>query len=173
LEDAPNVSLDDYLSMIEGKTASLLAASCAIGALLAGAETTSVEQFYEFGRRLGLAFQVQDDILGCWGDASETGKSSADDIRAGKRSYPIVIAFERASRAQRDRLSAVLGDAAASDADIGVVRGLLEELGAREDGERAARDHADAAIEALRRLALGDQRVELEALARFAAERSA
>jgi len=163
----------DYLAMIDGKTAALLGASCAIGALLSGVDEATVRQFYEFGRRLGLAFQIRDDLLGCWGDASETGKSSGDDIRAGKQSYPIVVALEQASEKEREQLRTVLGRADTSDAELSTCRGLLEQLGARDDGERAAREHAEAAIEALRGLSLGDQRVELEALARFAAERSA
>lgn len=172
-EDGRQITSTDYIAMIEGKTAALLAACCAIGALLGGAGEAAVEQFYEFGRRLGLAFQVRDDLLGCWGDASQTGKSSGDDIRAGKQSYPIAVALERASAEEREQLRAVLGEANATDAELSTARALLERLGARDDGDRAARDHAEAAIEALRDLSLGDQRVELESLARFAAERSA
>jgi geranylgeranyl diphosphate synthase type I len=172
-ETQPDVSVAEYLAMIEGKTAALIAAACAIGALLGGADDRTVRAFYEFGRRLGLAFQIRDDVLGCWGDAVETGKSSGDDIRAGKRSYPIVVGLEFASEEERQQLRSVLGRADASDHDVQLARTLLEGLDAKESGERAAREHAEGAIEALRRLALGDHRAELEALARFAAERSA
>jgi len=172
-ESQAEVTMRDYVAMIEGKTAALLAASCAIGALLGGANEAGVRAFYEYGRRLGLAFQIQDDILGCWGDAAETGKSSGDDIRAGKQSYPIVVALERGSEAERKRLRSVLGRTNATDSELSTAREMLERLGARDDGEQAARQHAEAAIEALRGLSLGDQRIELEALARFAAERSA
>jgi geranylgeranyl diphosphate synthase type I len=172
-ERQQQVGAADYLAMIEGKTAALLAAACAIGALLGGVDEVTVRHFHEFGRRLGLAFQIRDDVLGVWGDAAETGKSSGDDIRAGKQSYPIVFALERAPAEERKQLVAVLGRADASDEDLTATRELLEKLGARADGERVARDHAEAAIEALRGLSLGDERTELEALARFAAERSA
>jgi geranylgeranyl diphosphate synthase type I len=170
-EDQRQITRDEYLAMIEGKTAALLAACCDIGALLGGANDDAVRQLYEYGRRLGLAFQIRDDLLGCWGDASETGKSSGDDIRAGKQSYPIVVALERASIAERERLRSLLGRADLGADELSSVRELLERLGARDDGERAAREHADAAIEALRGLTLGDERAELEALARFAVER--
>ena len=172
-EDGRPIGSADYLAMIDGKTAALLGACCAIGALLGGAGQAAVRGLHEFGRRLGLAFQVRDDLLGCWGDASETGKSSGDDIRAGKQSYPIVIALERASDQQRAQLRAVLGRANSSDAELSQARALLERLGARRDGEQAASEHAEAAIQALRGISLGDQRIELEALARFAAERNA
>ena len=171
-EDQRQITLVDYLAMIEGKTAALLAACCAIGALLAGTSDETVRSLHEYGRRLGLAFQIRDDLLGCWGDASETGKSSGDDIRAGKQSYPIVAALERASAEEREQLRSLLGRADASASDVASARALLERLGARTDGERAAREHAEAAIEALRALSLGDERQELEALARFAADRS-
>lgn len=167
------VSIDDYLAMIEGKTAALLAASCAIGALLGGADDSGVRAFHEYGRRLGLAFQIRDDILGCWGDSTETGKSSGDDIRAGKRSYPIVVGLEFASDEERRQVSSVLGREDATDQDVAAVRSLLEGLDAKENGERAALEHAEAAIEALSGLSLGDQRTALVGLARFAAERSA
>jgi len=171
-EDQRRITRDDYLAMIEGKTASLLAACCGIGALLGGANDAAVRGLQEYGRRLGLAFQIRDDLLGCWGDASETGKSSGDDIRAGKQSYPIVVALERASDEERGRLASLLGRADLSPDDMSRARALLERLGARDDGERTAREHAEAAIEALRGLTLGDERHELEALARFAAERA-
>jgi geranylgeranyl diphosphate synthase type I len=172
-ETQADVSIDEYLAMIEGKTAALLGASCAIGALLGGADDAGVRSFYEYGRRLGLAFQIRDDILGCWGEVAETGKSSGDDIRAGKRSYPIVVGLEFASEEEREQLRGVLGRADASDDDVQMARTLLAGLDARENGERAAREHAEAAVEALRGLSLGDHRSELEALARFAAERRA
>ncbi len=171
-EDEYEITRNDYLAMIEGKTASLLAACCAIGGLLGSANDAVVRGLYEYGRRLGLGFQIRDDLLGCWGDAAETGKSSGDDIRAGKQSYPIVVALEHASGDESERLRSLLGRPDISAQDLSSARELLERLGARSDGERSAREHAEAAIEALRGLSLGDERAELEALARFAAERT-
>ena len=146
--ERPQMSLDDYLAMIEGKTASLMAACCGIGALLGGADDATVRALEEFGRRLGLAFQVRDDLLGIWSSASETGKPAGDDLRSGKRSYPVVAALDRASDEERRVLLALL--------------------------ERAALHPAEAAIASLGGLALqAERRRELEALARFAAERNA
>ncbi len=89
------LSLQDYWSMIEGKTASLLASGAQIGALLGSESESSAERFREFGRLLGLAFQVQDDILGIWGDEAMTGKSAASDLVEGKSSLPVLYAMER------------------------------------------------------------------------------
>ncbi len=168
------IDKNDYLTMIEGKSAVLLAASTGIGALLGDAPKEIVDALYEFGRRLGLAFQIRDDALGIWGDPKETGKPAGDDLRAGKKSYPVVAALERASPDECQTLLALLADDELDDA--GVQRGcaLLDRLGAREECDRAALIHAKAAIVSLAGLVLQPKRLqELEQLARFAAERRA
>jgi len=170
----PHVSRDAYLAMIEGKTASLLAACCGIGALLGGADGATIAGLEEFGRQLGLAFQIRDDLLGVWGNTAETGKPARDDLRAGKRSYPVVAALESASEDDRRMLLALLERAAHDEEAIAAASALLERLGARGESERAALVHAEAAVASLAGLALqADRRQELEQLARFAAERNA
>lgn len=164
-DDASNVN--SYLSMIEGKTAALLAASCGIGALLGGDSVDTADHLHEYGRHTGLAFQIRDDLLGVWGNVAETGKPAGDDLREGKRSYPVVIALERASAQQQAELLACLSQGNSQHA-----LAILEELDARKACEVAAMDQAEAAIEALKNLPLDpDHRGELEGLARFAAER--
>ncbi len=166
------VNLADYLAMIEGKTAALLAASSAMGALLGGAPEEAIDALHEFGRRLGLAFQIQDDVLGIWGLMEETGKPAGDDLRQGKKSYPVVFAIEHASAAERSTLLELLDEGEAREDAVGRAYELLERLGAREAGERAALEHAEAAIARLRDVKLDSQRrSELELLARFAAQR--
>ena len=160
---------ETYVRMIEGKTAALLAASCGIGALAGGATDATVAALYEFGRRLGLAFQIRDDLLGVWGDPSETGKAHGDDLRAGKRSLPTIVALEHASDEERGVLERSLG----TD-NIDPALELLASLGARSECEYAAEEHAEAAVAALRPVDLESARkAELEGLARFAAERRA
>lgn len=161
-----------YLDMIEGKTAALLAASCAIGALLAGADGSAIDALGEFGRRLGLAFQVRDDVLGVWGDPALTGKPVGGDLSEGKKSYPVVVALDRSGE-RRQELLAVLHDAA-SGGDVANAQGLLESLGARGVAERQALQHAASALASLAGVQIvAARRRELEALARFAALRSA
>jgi geranylgeranyl diphosphate synthase type I len=128
----------------------------------------------EFGRRLGLAFQIRDDVLGIWGDVEETGKPIGDDLRGGKKSYPVIVGFERASEDERHVLLRLVGDERLDLDGVQRARALLERLGAREESERAALGHAEAAISSLRRPTLQPERkTELEQLARFAAQRSA
>ena len=89
-EDRTDVKVEDYWMMVAGKTASLLSASCHIGAILGNSDESTEEAYRSFGHFLGLAFQVQDDILGIWGDENVTGKSAASDLIERKKSLPVL-----------------------------------------------------------------------------------
>ncbi len=89
------VTVEEYMTMIRGKTGALLAAAAEVGALLAGAEAQRREAFRRFGETLGLAFQVWDDYLGIWGDPAKTGKSAADDLIAGKKTLPVLYGLQQ------------------------------------------------------------------------------
>ncbi len=94
-EDEPNLPLDLYWQMIEGKTSSLLSACLALGSLVGGGDDMLQKTMTRFGTQVGLAFQVQDDYLGIWGNASETGKSATSDLEARKKTYPVLLGLER------------------------------------------------------------------------------
>ena len=94
-ENRTNLSSEDYWPMINGKTATLIAACTQLGALIAGANSETVENYRKFGEYVGLAFQVYDDILGIWGDAEITGKSIESDLVEGKKSLPVLFALEK------------------------------------------------------------------------------
>lgn len=112
-EGRQDLTLDDYWPMVAGKTAALLAACTELGALVAGAEQAQRQAYRQFGHDLGLAFQVQDDLLGIWGDALLTGKSNQSDLVEGKKSLPVLYgltqqgAFAEAWRRGRPRPEAV------------------------------------------------------------------
>jgi len=89
-EKRTDLTPDDYWPMIAGKTAALLSACCHLGALLGGAVEAKQDSYRSFGQYLGLAFQVQDDILGIWGNETVTGKSAASDLVEGKNSLPVL-----------------------------------------------------------------------------------
>ena len=90
-ETENNVSLDRYLEMIRLKTACLISASIRIGALLAGVDESTDHFLEDVGEHVGLAFQIQDDYLGIWGDTSTTGKSNLTDLTTRKKTYPILL----------------------------------------------------------------------------------
>jgi len=138
-ESRPSVSEAEYVYMIGGKTAELVATACAIGAMVAGSEAT---QCYEdFGREVGFAFQIEDDLLGIWGDPRVTGKPAGNDIINRKKSLPVAYGLERSERL-RDLY-------AATDIDVAAVVAELDRCGARRYSEALAAQHHQRALSAL------------------------
>ena len=90
-EKRTDLGVEDYWPMISGKTAALLSGCCALGALLGGADEPEIDAYRSFGHYLGLAFQIQDDILGIWGNEAITGKSAASDLLEGKKTLPVLV----------------------------------------------------------------------------------
>ena len=101
------MSVEYYLDMIGRKTAALIAGSVKAGAMLATDDAAVVEAYRSFGWALGMAFQINDDLLGIWGDEQATGKQPSD-IEARKQTLPLLHALEHAVEADRDRLEAIL-----------------------------------------------------------------
>jgi geranylgeranyl diphosphate synthase type I len=89
-EQQADLTIEDYWPMVSDKTAALLAACCALGSLLSEVDESTQEAYRDFGHYLGLAFQVQDDLLGIWGDSVLTGKSAESDLASGKKSLPVL-----------------------------------------------------------------------------------
>jgi len=172
-ESRSRVSLDEYEAMIAGKTAALLAASAGIGAIAAGADGGTTHALVECGRMLGMAFQIQDDVLGIWGEAAETGKSASDDIRSRKKSFPVVYAFDHLSGGDLDELERIYAATAIGDRDAERVMELLQSVHARAASTEAAERWAARALEAIAGARLGDQRRDIEALAAFFVHRRA
>jgi geranylgeranyl diphosphate synthase type I len=160
-EARSEVGSAEYLQMIEGKTAALLAAAAAAGAQVSEAPLEVRDAYFQFGRRLGMAFQLLDDMLGIWGEPDATGKSAADDLRQGKKTYPVVLGLQRSPAFARAWAS---GRTATPDVDG--LRHALEACGAdratRREAERLTQEAMDALQEAEPRPPAAD---ELRALA--------
>jgi geranylgeranyl diphosphate synthase, type II len=103
-EKLPMVPLDDYINMIQLKTSVLLASSLKMGAILGGAGQGNQEHMYEFGRNLGIAFQIQDDYLDGFGDPAKFGKQVGGDILVNKKTFLMIQALEKANEAQKKEL---------------------------------------------------------------------
>jgi len=107
-EKQQEVGFDEYLNMINLKTSVLLAASLQMGAILGGASERNQKLIYEFGRKLGLAFQVQDDYLDAFGDPDKFGKQVGGDIKANKKTFLLIHALQVASSEQKNTLFELL-----------------------------------------------------------------
>lgn len=94
-EKHDDVSIEEYWSMVEGKTGALISACCELGAICSTCNEDKRNTYREFGRLFGLAFQVQDDLLGIWGDSILTGKSNQSDLMSGKKTLPIIYGLEK------------------------------------------------------------------------------
>jgi geranylgeranyl diphosphate synthase type II len=105
------VSLDEYVNMITLKTSVLLAASLQLGAILGGSGQGNQQHLYEFGKNLGVAFQVQDDYLDAFGDPDKFGKQVGGDIIANKKTFLMIYALEVATETQKKELAVLMGDA--------------------------------------------------------------
>jgi geranylgeranyl diphosphate synthase type I len=144
-EERQDLGVEDYWPMIAGKTAALLSASCHIGALLGAADENRQEAYRAFGHYLGLAFQVQDDILGIWGDEVLTGKSAASDLIEGKNSLPILAGLGANGRfAERWQKGPIRAE------EVQEVARILVNEGAYETAADAARQMTDLALMSLR-----------------------
>jgi geranylgeranyl diphosphate synthase type I len=172
-EEEEDVSLDDYLTMIYKKTGALFEASAVLGGLTATDEAYVLEELANFGRSLGIAFQIRDDILGIVGKEEELGKPVYSDIREGKKTLPIIYALKELDGKDREKLIMVLGKKDASRSELEEAAKLIEASGAIEYSEKKAREYVSKAVNSLRSaLPDNEYRRILEKLAEFVAERT-
>ncbi len=153
-EQRDDVAVADYLTMIGGKTGALTRCACWIGARMAGADTQRVERLAEFGSALGVGFQLRDDILGVWGTTEETGKSPADDIRRRKKSLPVLMLHERATRSEQATLDVIYDDDDVTDDEIEIVLNLMRQYEIEQDVQAQVRSWHDQARELLESAAI-------------------
>jgi len=159
-EERLDIAVEEYLHMIGGKSASLIAASTEIGALLAADDPRIVASWREFGWEMGLAFQMVDDILGIWGDPQVTGKSAASDILSKKKTLSILYALatlregDAEEIAQGEALRRIYQQEELSASDVAQVLALLDAAGAREYVQTEAEAHTGRALATLDRLGL-------------------
>ena len=149
-EGQDDVNLSDYLNMIRLKTAVLLGAALQIGALCANADKQDAQNLYEFGCHLGIAFQLQDDILDVFGDPEIFGKQAGGDILSNKKTYLKLRALEKASTSQASDLKKWYSSKEFDSVEkVTAVTQLFENLNVREDAEMEMRRHYDIALKSL------------------------
>ena len=163
-ESRDDVSMNDYLRMIELKTSVALAASLKIGGLLGGGGERNQNLLYEFGRKLGIAFQVQDDYLDAFGDQQKTGKQSGGDILANKKTFLLIHALESAPH-QHELKEIIMSDTADK---VKKVLDVYKDCKADEWALQLKNKYFDEALNHLEDIAVLSRRKEpLKELARF------
>ena len=166
-ETRNDVREEEYIEMIRLKTSVLLACAVKIGAILAGASKEDQENLYKFGEQIGLAFQLQDDLLDVYGDPKVFGKNIGGDITSNKKTYMLINAVNRANDAQRQEL---MGWIEAKDFDreekVKAVTRLYDEIGIRQLCEQKMETYYEHAQQYLSKVSVAEERkAELQAYA--------
>lgn len=158
-ETRTDVTEDEYIEMIRLKTSVLLACAMKIGAILAGAPADDADNLYKFGEQMGLAFQLQDDLLDVYGDPKVFGKEIGGDITCNKKTYMLINAYNRANNEQRAEL---LKWVSAKDFDrkekVAAVTRLYNEIGIRQLCEEKINYYFDEAKKYLAKVNVGEER---------------
>jgi len=165
-----DLSVEDYLRVIRFKTAKLFEASARLGAVLAGAEISVEDACADYGRSLGTAFQLIDDVLDYGGDTHELGKNIGDDLREGKPTLPLLLAMQRGTEAQRLLIRHAIEHGEAER--LPEIVDIVCRTGALEATRQAARTEADKACATLQKLPATRAREALLELCVRSVERS-
>ena len=166
-ETRNDVTEDEYIEMIRLKTSVLLACACKVGAIMAGASSDDTDNLYKFGEKLGLAFQLQDDLLDVYGDPAVFGKNIGGDITSNKKTYMLINAFNRATPAQREELTKWVN---AKEFDrnekVAAVTNLYNEIGIRKLCEQKMEQYYQESLVYLAKVNVSEERkAELKAYA--------
>lgn len=167
----PNSTESDYMRVIENKTAILFQAAGQCGTLLAGAEEAIATALRQFGRHLGIAFQLIDDVLDYAGDADSLGKNVGDDLAEGKPTLPLIYAMEHADANALRLIRRSLTEEQVSDKDLQDVIQIVGNSGALEYTRNLAEEQADMARSCLEVLPESEYRNTLYELVDFAVKR--
>lgn len=167
-ESRNEVDINEYMEMIRLKTAVLIAASLKAGAISGGADMLEADLLYEFGRNLGMAFQLRDDYLDVFGRQEKFGKKIGNDIVSNKKTFLLIKALELASSSQRGKLLELIpGENADPDEKVAAVREIYRELNLDEISDQAANSYFQQSMQYLERV--GAPAARKESLAGFAA----
>lgn len=157
-EDRNDVAVEEYINMIRLKTSVLLGCALKTGALLAEGAEVDCEALYEAGVNMGLAFQLQDDLLDVWGDPKTFGKEIGGDIMNNKKTFLLINAMQLAKGDDADELRHWLNDPYATrDEKVAGVTALYERLGVRQLAQEAIADYNARAIKAFNRVKISDE----------------
>jgi len=161
----------EYITMISKKTAALFDVSCAMGAICATNKSNDILNLSSFGKNLGIAFQITDDLIGVMGDPKVTKKPVGNDLREGKKSLPILMAIKLAKGKNKKIILKAFGNSKVTRNDLNKAVGVIRSLGIEENVRKQALKYADKAEKSLTRYS-GSAKTELIALLDFVVQRS-
>lgn len=157
-ESRLDVTEQEYLEMIRLKTAVLLAGSMKIGALIGGAEASDADRIYSFAENVGMAFQLQDDLLDVYGDEKTFGKAIGGDIASNKKTFMLISALEKANGVQKNELNRWINLATFDrDEKVDAITTLYNELKIKELAQARINEYFDAAIHDVNELNISNE----------------
>ena len=165
-ENRDQVSETEYIRMIELKTSVLLAAALKIGAIIGGANNSDAELLYEFGRNIGLAFQLQDDLLDVYGNTEVFGKIIGGDIVANKKTFLLIKAKELAKSKEREILEKYLNDKSClREEKVKAITSIYDNINIKNITQNKIQEYHNKALEFLNKVSVSDERkIELKKL---------
>jgi geranylgeranyl diphosphate synthase type I len=163
----------DYISMIEKKTASLFELSCSLGVLSAdNCNKVDLDRLSVFGKNIGIAFQLIDDLIGIVGDPKVTGKAVGNDIREGKKTYPMVLVLEKADLQEKNKLLRIFGSRNTTDWELKDAIKIVSGLGIEQDIRTLAEAYISRALRSIDAYIESEPKRALQTSADFIAQRS-
>ncbi|HCD52764.1 MAG TPA: polyprenyl synthetase family protein [Balneolaceae bacterium] len=165
--DRPEITLEDYIEMISGKTAALLSSSLELGGITAHASTDERARLDQLGKEMGIAFQIQDDLLDAIANPEKFGKRPGGDIFEGKKTYLTILALERANSDQKEVILNTLNSKKTDEASVNKVLELMNELKVIEDVSEIVRKTYQNANDLIAQFNESKYRKELENLLIF------
>jgi geranylgeranyl diphosphate synthase type I len=161
----------EYITMVGKKTAALFDVSCAMGAICATNKVKDISNLSSFGRNLGIAFQITDDLIGVMGDSKITKKPVGNDLREGKKSLPILMAIKLAKGNEKKIILKAFGNSKISRNDLNKAVDIIRSLGIEENVRKQALKYAEKAKKSLESYS-GSAKTELISLLDFVVKRS-
>jgi len=162
----------EYINMIEKKTAALFQVSCELGTLSSlNYSQMDVENLSNYGKKIGIAFQLIDDLIGIYGDSKITGKSVGNDIREGKKTFPILLAIQNMDTQDRSKLKEVFGKKNANIESVKEIVNKIALIGIDKDVRSLAQTFIDDAFKILDKYEVSEPLLSLKNSARYIVER--
>ena len=162
-----NTGMADYFEVIKGKTASLFAAACEVGPVIANQDATTTKAIRDYGMNIGMAFQIVDDVLDYDARREKLGKTIGDDFREGKMTAPVILAMEQSNEQEKEFWQRTLGDKNQNDADLQQAQDIIKKYDCVKQSMDHAQQYANTAIDNLKHAPQSPLRDTLEQLVQF------